>query len=641
MEMNGKPNKAGKQDVKQAGHPLIASLILASAVCALTAGVARTTWFSSAELQAYDLLSARQGPAKPYENAVVVDFDEAAVRAYKAFPIPRDLLSRVVAKISAGDPAVIGLDVLLDQPRGDTEDHQLADAIDHAGNVVLVEEYGFGHIPPSAPLPGFRAAAAGVAFGDLPRDDDGVIRRMFFDAVSRDYKGLSFPVAIADLYSNRHLRPGTKSFVMFGDKRVFLSGTDPDSTLIRFHPSIPARRVSVIDLLDRNFDVSQFAGKMVLVGQSSSFGKDLYETPASHFRRLSGDRPLLSGTEIHAAAIASVLEGDSVRTLGSQPLWVLNFLLGLSAVFLVLNARPLFAIGFLLAGLLGVYFLAQFLFAHQLWIRFVSTEVALFLAVAGAWGYRFWEEHRMKGFVEAERRHLMALFERYVSPEVAAEIWSRRDEIVLAGEERVATVLFSDIRNFTALTAGKPSSEVLSWLNRYLTDMSEIISQNGGFLNKFIGDGIMVVFGVPISHGTTEDSCAAVQTAIDMLSHIAEMNVNAQPHQPLLKIGIGLFTGPLTVGNVGSPNRLEYSVIGETVNMASRLEALTKKFATDIVMSSATYECVRDRFATIALGETEVRGFQGRLPVFGLSFENPVETKREILTEVNADAIPI
>jgi adenylate cyclase len=640
--MNGTANKPGKHKEKHTGDPLIASLVLAGAVCALTAGLARTAWFSFAELQGYDLLTASLGPATPYGNVVVVDFDEAAVRAYNAFPIPRDLLSRVVAKISAGEPAVIGLDVLLDKPRGDAQDHELADTINRAGNVVLVEEYGFGHIPPSAPLPGFRDAAAGVAFGDLPRDDDGVIRRMFFDAVSSDYKGLSFPVAIADLYSNRHLRPGTKSFVMFGDRKVFLSGTNPDSAWIRFHPSLPARQVSVINLLDRNFGVSQFAGKMVLVGQSSSFGKDVYDTPASHFRQLSDDRPLLSGTEIHAAAIETVLEGESVRMLGSWPLWFLNFLLALSGIFLIINVRPLYGIGPLFAGILGVYCLAQFLFAQHVWMKFVSTEAGLLLALSGGCGYRFWEERRLKGFAEAERRHLMELFERYVSPEVAAEIWNRRDEIVLAGEERVATVLFSDIRNFTALTAGKPSSEVLSWLNLYLTEMSEVVSRNGGFLNKFIGDGIMVVFGAPISHGTEEDSCAAVQTSLDMLAHVAEMNEHAAPDQPRLKIGIGLYTGPLTVGNVGSPKRLEYSVIGETVNMASRLEALTKKFGTDIVMSLATRECVRHRFATICLGETEVRGFQGRLPVFAVKSETSHgEGKHEIFTEAKTYEIPI
>ncbi len=172
--------------------------------------------------------------------------------------------------------------------------------------------------------------------------------------------------------------------------------------------------------------------------------------------------------------------------------------------------------------------------------------------------------------------------------------------------------------------------------------MSEIISRNGGFLNKFIGDGIMVVFGAPISHGTAEDSCAAVQTSIEMLGHVEKMNEHAPPEQPRLKIGIGLYTGPLTVGNVGSPNRLEYSVIGETVNMASRLEALTKKFGTDIVMSSATHECVRERFETISLGETEVRGFQGRLAVYSVKSEtSSVETKDGIITEVKTDAIPV
>ncbi len=114
IEMKGTGNKSGKRK-PPSGHPIIASLILAGAVCLLTAGIAHTPWFSSAELQGYDLLTARAGAAKPSENIVVVDFDEAAVRSYKAFPIPRDLLSRVVAKISAGEPAVIGLDVLLEK----------------------------------------------------------------------------------------------------------------------------------------------------------------------------------------------------------------------------------------------------------------------------------------------------------------------------------------------------------------------------------------------------------------------------------------------------------------------------------------------------------------------------------------------
>jgi adenylate cyclase len=643
--MSEAEGKSGRGDKKRSVHPLLVGLLLAVPICALTASFANTTWFSSAELQCYDLLTAYGGATKPNENVVLVDFDETTVRAYKAFPIPRDLLSNVVARISEGEAAVIGLDVLLDEPRGAAEDRELAASINHAGNVVLVEEYGFGHVPPSAPLPIFREAAAGVAFGDLPRDEDGVIRRMFFDAVSKDYMGLSFPVAIADLYSDRQLRPGGESFLLFGEKRIFLASRNPDSAWIGFHTSLPARRVSVKDLLEGNFDVKQFAGKMVLVGQSSSFGKDVYETPATHFMRLSPERALLSGTEIQAAAIETVLEGRSVRRVRWQGLWALNFLLCLAAIVLVLRLRPVYGVGLLFGEMLAVYFVALLLFARQAWLPFVSSEAALFLALTAGWGYRFCEERRMKGFVEAERRQLMQLFERYVSPEVAAEIWTRRDEIVLAGEERVATVLFSDIRNFTAQTAGRPSSEVLSWLNRYLTEMNEIVSRNGGFLNKFIGDGTMVVYGAPISHGEKEDACAAVKTALEMLARVEEMNRIAPPGQPRLKIGVGLYTGPLTVGNVGSPNRLEYSVIGETVNMASRLESLTKKFGTDIVMSEATRENVRERFTTFSLGETEVRGFQGRLEVFGVQPQSrqessQKETRREVSMEVKADAIP-
>lgn len=643
--MSEAEGKSGRGDEKRSLHPLLAGLLLAALICALTASIANTAWFSSAELQGYDLLTAHVGATTPNENVVIVDFDETTVRAYKAFPIPRDLLSKVVARISEGEAAVIGLDVLLDEPRGAAEDRELAASINHAGNVVLVEEYGFGSVPPSVPLPVFREAAAGVAFGDLPRDEDGVIRRMFFDAVSKDYGGLSFPVAIADLYSDRQLQPGGKSFLLFGEKRIFLASRNPDSAWIGFRTSLPARRVSVKDLLEGNFDVKQFAGKMVLVGQSSSFGKDVYDTPVSHFMRLSPELPLLSGTEIHAAAIETVLEGRSVRRVAWEGLWAVNFLLGLVAIVLVMRLRPVFGVGLLFGGILAVYFVAQLLFARQAWLPFVSSEAALFLALTAGWGYRFWEERRMKGLAEAERRQLMKLFERYVSPEVAAEIWTRRDEIVLAGEERVATVLFSDIRNFTALTAGKPPSEVLSWLNRYLTEMNEVVSGNGGFLNKFIGDGIMVVYGAPISHGMKEDACAAVKTALEMLARVEEMNRIAPPGQPRLKIGVGLYTGLLTVGNVGSPNRLEYSVIGETVNMASRLESLTKKFETDIVMSEATHENVRDRFVTVSLGKTEVRGFQGRLEVFGTQSESrhessQKETRREVSMEVKADAIP-
>ncbi|MCZ6769386.1 MAG: hypothetical protein O7D93_09090, partial [Acidobacteria bacterium] len=228
-----------------------------------------------------------------------------------------------------------------------------------------------------------------------------------------------------------------------------------------------------------------------------------------------------------------------------------------------------------------------------------------------------------------EQRELMSLFERYVSPEVAAEIVRRQGEIVLAGQEMTATVVFTDIRNFTALTAGKPSHEVLAWLNNYFTAMSKIIMKNGGFLNKFMGDGLLVLFGVPLGETSTESACQAVRAALEMLHRVEQMNLESEPGQPQLKIGIGLHTGTLTAGNLGARERMEYSVIGETVNLASRLEELTKKFKTGMVMSAETRELVRDRFATKSLGEVAIRGFPGSSRVYTVPGEQFQELEKE------------
>ena len=503
----------------------------------------------------------------------------------------------------------------------------MAEALESAGNVILASGYGFGTTPQDNPLPEFQDAAAGVAFGDLPLDEDGAVRRMYLQLRTAGYEAVSFPVAMAEYYSGQQLAPGAAGFHLLGAAKIPLVTRDPDSALIDFHASRPAQTVTVQELLNPEFSTALFSGKIVLVGQSSTFGKDIYITPASRFRPVTAGRAMLSGTEIHAAAIATLVSGKTIRMLSSRSLWGINFLAAVVLVALVSRARPPWAVALTLAAVLTAAGLALLLFERQIWMKFVSTEAAILLALPAGLGYRFTEERRLKKFAEAERRQLMSVFERYVSPEVAAEIWQRRGEIVLAGEERIATVLFSDIRNFSALTAGKPSAQVLAWLNHYMAAMSEVVKANGGYLNKFIGDGIMVVFGAPLSRGVQEDACRAVETALAMLRRLEELNGNVSPGQPQLKIGIGLHTGPLTAGNVGSPERMEYSVIGDTVNLSSRLESLTKEFKTDIVISPQTEEQVKLRFKTLALGAAEVRGFPGEIDLYTI--------RRKIAGEVN------
>jgi adenylate cyclase len=595
---------------------LLVGLALSVAILSAVAAMVRGGLLRTAELEGYDLLILIRGSHAPPDNLVIVDFDDATVQTYKAFPIPRRLLAEVVENIAAGKPSVIGLDVILDLARSDSDDQELARALDRAGNVVLVSEHPFGR-DAKEPLSIFRDAAAGVGFGDSPIDDqDGFIRRMYFQTYTPDYQGFSFAVAVASLYSGERLSPVRPGLYRFGATPVFAVERKPDSALINFYHGFPARIVSAQRLLLPGFDDGIFKGKIVLVGQSSDFGKDLFSTPVFRFRPPDEGRARLSGTEVHAAAISTLLGAATLRPMGTAPSWTLNLLLVWLSVTLVMRLRPWLGILAVLCVLGGTYLLATTLFSQAfIWMPYVSAEAGIALTLPAGLGYRFLEERR-------ERGRLMSLFQRYVSPEAAAEIWKRRDEIILAGEERTATVLFSDIRSFTALTAGKHSAEVLSWLNRYLSEMSRVIKRNGGFLNKFIGDGIMVVFGVPLSRGVEDDACHAVHTALEMLDSVQQLNAQSEPGQPQIKIGVGIHTGVLTVGNVGATDRLEYSVIGETVNLASRLESLTKDFKTPIVLSPQTREAVLTRFATFSVGEAEVRGFQGKMEFFGVNRED-------------------
>jgi len=598
-------------------HPALVSALLGAAVCALVALVVLSGVLEGVELQGYDLLVASRGAGAPSENIVVVDFDEASVRAYNAFPVPRRLLAGVLEKISAGQPGVIGLDIILDKERAPEDDRHLAEVIHSAGNVILVSEYGFGRLPGNEPLPVFAEAAAGVGFGDMPRDADGSVRRTFLLVLAPDYKRLAFPVAVASYSSDRNLKPGRPGFQQFGATEIPLTYTNPDSTLIQFWNSFPALTVPVQSLLAAGFDAGIFKGKVVLVGQSSQFGKDLVSTPVFRFRRPAAGRVELSGTELHAAAIQTLLSGNTVRRLDARWHWSLRFALIALLIAALITLRPAYGILLAVVALAGVYLLALNLFSsHGIWMQFFSTEAGVILALPAGLGYRYLEERRLKGLIEAERKQLMGLFGSYVSPDVAAEIWERRGEVVLAGEERVATVLFSDIRNFTGLTAGKRSSEILKWLNFYLTAMSRVVSANRGYLCKYMGDGIMVVFGAPLSEGTENDACRAVKTALEMHENVEKLNAELAPGEPPYKIGVGIHTGAVTAGSVGSPERQEYSTIGETTNLASRLEALTKEFKTGIVISPQTAAAVRGKFETVALGEAEVRGLSGKILLY-------------------------
>jgi len=602
-------------------RPLLASAILAGLVVLLVAGSSRLKLLESAELEAYDLL-VRRSPLPPaLETLAIVDFDDETFARLGVFPAPRATLAEVLETIAAGGPELIGLDILLSEKRPAEADgeRRLAAALATAGNVILVDNFGGPQLAPSEPLPEFKEQALDTGFANLLLDGDGFVRRMSLGLRTPEYQGVSFPVSLVTNYLQKPLEPGRQGGFRIGTTEIPLDGSGAPACLIGYWTPRPARVVSAARVREPGFDPTVFRGRIVIVGQSSSKAQDRFATPLFRLRGPDGARRLVPGPEIHAAAVSTLLTGRIVRPLSARALWAANLLLAWLVIALAIRMRPAYAALVVAAAALGTWVVAEHAFVSaRLWIRFISTEAVVLLALPAVLGFRFLEERRLKSEAEADREQLMGLFGRYVSSDVAAEIWRRRSEILLAGEERTATVLFSDIRNFTGLTAGKGSGEVLAWLNDYFTAMSEVVMGNQGFLNKFIGDGLMVVFGVPLGTSVREDARRAVKTAIEMLDRVEELNADRPPGRPELKIGIGIHTGPLTAGTVGSRDRLEYSVIGQTVNLASRLEGLCKELNTCLVLSPSTEVLVRDSFATAPLAQARVRGFEGTMEVHTL-----------------------
>lgn len=216
-----------------------------------------------------------------------------------------------------------------------------------------------------------------------------------------------------------------------------------------------------------------------------------------------------------------------------------------------------------------------------------------------------------------QREHIKDVLGRYVARQIADEILSGRVE--LGGELRTATVLFSDIRDFTRTSEERSPIEVLSSLNEYLTEMVDCVIEHDGVVDKFIGDAVMAVFGVPLGAGAQRDAENAVACACAMAERLTSLNARrAGRGQAPLAIGIGIHTGVLVAGNVGSPRRMEYTVIGDTVNVAARLEGMTKEHGCQTLLSATTAALVGGRFPLVALGDAPVRGRAGTLSLFRL-----------------------
>jgi adenylate cyclase len=629
---------------------LIVATVVALALTILVSVLESWPAFADLNDWTYDFLVNHGTYAPVSQDIVFVDFDDATFAKINKFPIPRSTVADVIERVGKATPAVIGLDMLLSEVRNADEDAAMQRALTAAGNVVIAAQAPTGQLPAVLPMPmfcqpenpglatGFCAAGKPGAFGyagvNMVLDSDGYVRDAELFVWGKQ-KAESFPVFLAEEYlaqvdpqcKNCILQPLNKHAALFRGYRVPFDDPDAGTFRIGDWSPHPAQHISAWDVLTGAVDPALLRNKLVLIGQGSDAARDRDFSPLFRVRQLDGKRQQIAGTELHAAAIETLLNGHAIGEVPAWVRWCINFILLAAATWVFTRVRLSVAFALIGVFMLAVYVPTQILFtAYHLWYPNLETLLGVAAALPCGVAWQYVKANLLRSETEQQRKQLMEMFSRYVDPQVANAIWLRRDEVSLEGDERVATVLFSDIRNFTGITAGKPSRTVLRWLNRYFTAMDEVIRAHDGFLNKFIGDGLLVVYGVPLSQGESEDACNAVRSALAMLKRVEELNADRPDHEdcPDLRIGVGIHTGMLTSGSVGSLNRLEYSVIGETVNLASRLESLNKEMGTEIILSQGTYERVKDKMPGIfPLGATAVRGFDEQITIYGIGPRKP------------------
>ena len=575
--------------------------LLLPAVTALAAAaglvVNATGALSQLERQTVDARFSIRGRQAPDPRMLVVaiddrTFDPPPTGLGLRWPFPRRYHARLIDRLRAAGARVIVFDVEFTAATDERDDNALVQAITSAGNVVLAAD-AVGPNGQTGVLGGektLRQAHARAGYAVYRPDRGGVVRRM-----QTGLSGLAtLPIAAASLYlarqpSLRHLR---------SDRTAWIDYPGPAGT-------VPA--LSYADVLHGRFAAREVRGRIVVIGASYPPLQDLHATSTTDSAHL------MAGAELNADAIATVLQGFPIRE-APGPVAVLLVLL-LAAIPALANARlpAVLALGAAVATTAVFLTAAQLAFDRGVIVATVAPLCAAAVAAVGGLAVNYLDE--------AFRRQATRLaFARFVPSTVVDEVLAASGPGVrLGGVRRVATVMFSDLRGFTSFSEALEPERVIEILNRYLTAMSDAILDHGGTLVAYMGDGIMAVFGAPLVYEDHADR--ALGAARDMLAALDRFNewLSAEHGFPPLRMGIGLNSGPVMSGNVGSEQRLEYTALGDTTNTAARLEGMTKGTPHQLFIAESTKEMLTCPAGDLVpVGELAVRGRQAAVVVWSI-----------------------
>lgn len=591
----------------------------------------------------------RWRPQEPTDSRILlVEITETDIKYLGQWPIYDRKLAELLQKIKKFQPRVIGLDIYRDLPV-EPGHKELVSVFKTTPNLIGITKIGTGESLYSVAPPPILMKLNQVAASDILFDADGKVRRGFISFRKANQRKISsLGAELASIYlekqgikskkidnkSSNYQWGKTEFFRLTKNYGGYIYLDDGGYQILLNFRSHECRvrkqqkncrvfpTVSLSEVLNNQVPRELIRDRIVLIGSNAESVKDSLFTPYSLNARES-----TPGIEIHAELISQIisaaLDGRALIKSWSETaeillIWIFSFV-GAVLGFHLLRIRWKI-LSILLVGLsiVGSSYIA-FLFGW--WIPVIPSLSALIGAAITITLYI--------NYIEREDRlTVMTLLGQHVSPKIAQAVWSDRHQLVregqLLGQKMTATVLFTDIKGFTTITEKTDPETLMFWLNDYMKVMSQVVMDNDGVVDKFIGDAVMAVFGVPIPSTTekeiAQDAIAAVNCAVEMGEKLHHLNQQWQEKElPIVQMRVGIATGTVVAGSLGSRQRLNYTTIGDTVNIAARLESYNKSLEGDIcriLISEQTYKYIKDKFYTEFVDCVQLKGREQSVNVY-------------------------
>ena len=603
----------------------------------------KNSFFENLNKNLTDYLYMIRGEKKPSNNVIIVDIDEKSLKKLGQWPWSRDKVAKILQNLTNANVGIVGLDIVFAETDNSSPkiilnklglhnikapdfDKILADTLLETPTITgyifdFKEEFIRGSIPnipaiiiekgdiksnilPRAsgiitniPLIQTNSFSSGF-FNTIP-DSDGIVRSVpllvkFKDTV---YPSLSLEILRLVYGSNKivinYIDTGVES-VSIGKKNI---KTDKFGrvALNYYGKSKLFKYISAVDIFDNKFKKEDIEGKIVLIGTSASGLLDLRATPLES---------TYAGVEIHATAIENIINDEYLKKFEFEEIanlsaiWLLLILILIFFKFFNALKSTIFSASLVTMYLVFVFWLFE---SKMILINIIyplSASIGLYMFLSSI--YYFFET-KQKELIKKK-------FSKKVSLAVAETLINEDTKDVLEPKEREVSIFFSDIRGFTSISEKLQNpKKVIDFLNFYMTPMAEIITKNGGTIDKFIGDAIMAYWNAPLEVKNHADM--AIKSAISQIKRLKKLNIELKKlNFPCIDIGIGINTGLVVVGEMGSSGRSDYTIIGDSVNLASRVEGLCKTYKTNILITEFTKNSLKEEYNIEFVDEVKVRG---------------------------------